>query len=369
MSENEIIETNDLELVRKLGFPYYQFNDSYLQDFKRLQEQDNKSLLVHNTAYHMSMIKTTSGYSKLASVFFPHMFSTPIVGKKDPITAFNDDKLLTKSIKMAKGKNNRLTRASLRSMLKLVTGVQCVSNFRPEVSKMIYDYYGNEGRIFDFSMGYGGRMVGFLASNCKEYVGVDVNKVNFRGYKEIIKHYNFKNLKKVIPIESPAEEFRPEKYHGYFDCAFSSPPYFHKEMYSEDEDQSYKKYPTAYKWINFFLKPLIFNIYDLLKNDSFFIINIANINEGEWVHDLESPTKIFAEKAGFRLVNKLGYALTILMGTRNKQNIHKSNENVKYEPVFVFAKGNVEDKIKKFYNKQVALMKQRENFSNLFRKN
>ena len=37
-----------------------------------------------------------------------------------------------------------------------------------------------------------------------------------------------------------------QKYKGKFDFIFTSPPYFGAEGYSEDETQSYKKFPTLY---------------------------------------------------------------------------------------------------------------------------
>jgi hypothetical protein len=163
-----------LEKVRSYGFPYYKFDESYLKIWRKLK---NYNAFCIETNNHIQMSGT---FSKLASVFFPHMFDVEIPGKVTPKHSWNNDKQLALAIEMATERGEKLLKlADLRGVLKWVNGSQCVSNFRPEVAKYLYDRYARGGAVYDYSMGWGGRMTGFLASSAKMYVGVDVNKLNF----------------------------------------------------------------------------------------------------------------------------------------------------------------------------------------------
>ena len=55
---------------------------------------------------------------------------------------------------------------------------------------------------------------------------------------------------------------------------FTSPPYFDREQYSEDEEQSYKSYPQYDDWRDNFLKPTLTNWYESLRNDRYLLWNI-----------------------------------------------------------------------------------------------
>jgi hypothetical protein len=50
-----------------------------------------------------------------------------------------------------------------------------VNIFRPLVSAKIYEIF-KPTSILDFTMGWGGRMVGAMALNVKKYTGIDNNK-------------------------------------------------------------------------------------------------------------------------------------------------------------------------------------------------
>ena len=72
-----------------------------------------------------------------------------------------------------------------------------------------------------------------------------------------------------------------QKYKGKLDISFTSPPYFNREQYSQDENQSFKAYGEYDDWRDNFLKPTLTTIYEYLKNDRYILWNIADIKIGE----------------------------------------------------------------------------------------
>ncbi len=322
------LDNLSIEEIKKLGFPYLRYpEEMLLSEFINLKNKDINTILDNN------FIKTSKSYTKLASQFFPHMFNTRVVGMKTPIEAWNSDKLLQRAVDICRKYSKNPTISTLRSKLMIVSGTQCVSNFRPDVAKLIYNKFGNNGKIFDFSMGYGGRLVGFLASNCQEYVGVDVNTLNFDGYNSINSLYNKEN-KITRFVKCPAEDFC--EYTDYFDLAFSSPPYFCKEQYSKDENQSCNKYKQYDSWRDNFLCKVIFNNYKMLKPNRYFVINIADINLGSKKYPLVNDTIELSIKNEFELDSTLEYSLKKTIGTR--ASFTDKVCDYKKEPVLIFKK-------------------------------
>jgi hypothetical protein len=314
-----------LDEIRSRGFPYMEYEkERYQKCFKSLRDYSMDSVVKGG------VIQKNTQFSKLASVFFPYMYEVRIPGKKTPLQSFNSDKQLALAIELGTERGTiNLAYSKLRSMLCFVNGSQCVSNFRPEVAKYIYNITGAK-KVYDYSMGWGGRMVGFLASEAEHYVGVDVNKQNFEGYSRICTEYNQENSGKLVePFLSPAEDFRNEKYKDYFDLAFSSPPYFAKEKYSDDADQSYKKYSKLDEWLEGFWEPTIGNCLYMLKPGGWFATNIADVN----IHGKEQPliekTKDLCQSLGLSLKMEIVYDLPRTPG----KGTHR-----KPEPILFFKK-------------------------------
>ncbi len=322
------LENKTVQDIRSLGFPYLNYPEELLlKEFNQLKDYDESKLV------NDSFIKTSKSYTKLASQFFPHMFSTTVSKMKNPMEAWNSDKLLERAVNICKKYSKNPTISTLRSKLMIVSGTQCVSNFRPDVAKLVYNTFGSKGKVFDFSMGYGGRLVGFLSSNCNEYVGVDVNSLNFDCYNKINSLYNKEN-KATRFINCPAEDFN--EYTEYFDLSFSSPPYFCKELYSNDENQSCNKYKQYESWRDNFLKQTIINSYKMLKTGGKFVINIADVTIGSKRHPLINDTKQICQEIGLNFTNQLEYSLKKTIGTR--ASFEDKTIDYKKEPIMIFTK-------------------------------
>ena len=132
-------------------------------------------------------------------------------------------------------------------------------------------------------------------------------------------------------IRSPAEDVSVTKLSNKCNFAFTSPPYFRKEHYSEDETQSWKRYGKAEEWRDGFLFPMMRLQYAALKKGSFAVVNIADVLIGSTVHPLCKWTIEAARDAGFEEVERLEFPMSRRFGSNQE-------EGIAVEPVFVFKK-------------------------------
>lgn len=283
------IEREAFRYFRKKGFPYPK-----LELFEMKQELNRLAALGKDDC-----LRSTIGY-RIADHFNPHRFAAAAIGMSSPLESFNDDDRLRKAIAMEIKNGGRLRKNSL-PFITLVNGTQACSNFRPAFAKMLYNEYApNGGRVFDSSTGYGGRLVGFLASHCSAYYGTDPNKPTFDGNCKL--HETVGQHKEVHLFNSPIEDLNIDEFKGSLDFAFTSPPYFVKELYSADPTQSCVRYPDYEAWLQGFLKPMLKKNFDVLKSKAFCVINIEDVKIKNKLFKLVDPTIELGKQVGFDLV-------------------------------------------------------------------
>jgi len=307
---------------RKKGFPHYDIpTHKRLQQFKSLKRFDEQTLFKDG-----KIDQTMHGLS-LAWNYFPHWVDV-ICGssKLSPIEYWNNDDKLKEIIRKTwnwqiKHGNGSFTLNRLRQNLKIYGGNQSVSNFRPSAAKYIYNTYGNKGVVWDMSCGWGGRLIGFLTSDCKKYIGTEPSTKTFAGLERLTSDINIKS-KEVELHKLGSETFQPVD--ESVDLCFTSPPYFDTEKYSDEETQSYKKYPTEDKWIGGFLKDTISNCYCSLKVGGKMMINIANTKKYKTI---EKETIRISSEIGFKHIDTIYLILSSVSGNGEK-----------LEPIFLFEK-------------------------------
>ena len=219
------------------------------------------------------------------------------------------------------------TASGLRKTLRIMTGSQGVSNFRPTAAHAIYSRFLPEGgTTWDMSGGYGGRLLGAIKSQIN-YIATEPASDTVKGLNEIIVDFGYiSNIFRKIPhmeiVQKGSEDFLPDK--ESLDLCFTSPPYFNTEKYSDEETQSYIKFPTQDEWVEGFLRKTIQNCRYGLKPNRYMLINIADVKS---FNHLEDTTVWIAEQEGFVLEDGYSLALSKIQG-----------EGFKYEPIFVFRK-------------------------------
>ena len=254
--------------------------------------------------------------------------------------------------------------------------IQVAVNYPPMTAKYLYERFTEHCKdqekvvIYDPSSGWGGRILG--AMSCRDdrsihYVGTDPNPDNFYSdgsgskYSSVADFYNTKtyrgnsffsetNSYEVFQLGSEEIQHNPDfqKHKGQVDLVFTSPPYFNREAYSEDENQSYKKYGDSYEsWRDGFLRPTLETAVNWLRPDRYLLWNIADLLvKGDYL-PLEKDSRDILEELGME------YKYVLKMALENMPGQNRLDENgvpkcknyclvdgkySKYEPVFVFYK-------------------------------
>lgn len=173
-----------------------------------------------------------------------------------------------------------------RQMLHTIT--KSISRFRPTLMVALIKIY-RPRYILDFCSGWGDRLLGALVydNKIKYYCGIDPNKKLFNSYEVMIKSFipEKSNRQKYNMICDCAEDCdipkSPAKNKTY-DMVITSPPYYDHEVYSDDTNQSAKKYDSLETWFDNFLLKASHNAINNLSEDGYFIISINDTNKYQY---------------------------------------------------------------------------------------
>lgn len=272
---------------------------------------------------------------------FPNMMTAEPKGRGSNSLRdrFLDDRKLHRAIKLCfehRDGQNLVSPTALRRALELVTG-ENVQNFKPLHARTLVEYLCPTlwGNVYDYSAGYGGRLLGITTSKMNyKYYGLDPNT-------ETVGYLNYLNDligeavgNKGYIIQNVSEEYEPG-IPGGVDLAFSSPPYFNLEKYSDEPTQCMNRYKTLDEWFEGYVAPTMRNIYNGLNPDGVFATNIADYksygNKEFKVVDRWIET---AEKLGF----KHKQTIRMILNTRPGVGNHKTKGREKWEGVYVFTK-------------------------------
>ena len=280
---------------------YRRYNDDYLR--KILIDFQGQQLNTQNFSVENRNI------SKILNHFFDDLIlsSKSKNGKYSPEEVINNDDLLKIALEYIEHHKNFYQQksdvANLRDFFFSSSMVGKVSNFNPVIARKIYERYVpfDDAVIFDYSCGFGSRMLGALSSKYKyNYVGVEP-------YDELYQRLLiFRNwIASTLCNESSAtiynfgsEIFIPDLI-GKVDLSFSSPPYFNYETYTECETQSYIRYPEYDEWLNNFVVETVKNIYMYTKDDGLHLVNLEDTRRIKLIQDWIE----IASKIGFSLEN------------------------------------------------------------------
>jgi hypothetical protein len=314
------------DYYKKNGFPYFK-NDKNFRDkeFTKLKNYDFTKVI----DFENKTIKQTMHGLSLAWSYMPHSWEIQCGNMKTPFEIFHNDETLKKVIIKRTKMGDNISDNGIRKMLKIFTGTQSVSNFRPTAAAGIYKAFCNKGDlVWDISSGFGGRLLGAEIAGVN-YIGTDPSTPTYKGLLKIKEEY-------INTIDSTihclgSEDFLPEK--NSLDFVFTSPPYFNWEKYTNENTQSFKKFPEKESWLNGYLLKTFQNSFYGLKKNAKMAINIANTKNFK---DLEEQTILMAEKAGFVLVDTWKLALS-------NPNMKNKTSSFKYEPIFIFQKKELKD--------------------------
>jgi hypothetical protein len=319
------IEDDAFTFFREKGFPYRDLSlHRCKQEINRLAALAESSRLRSKVGYHV------------ADTFHKHRFAAAANGSRSPLDSFSDDLQLKRAIRLEMEHGSGRIGETLFSPLLMVRGTQACANFRPAFASLLYREFCLEIEnpvVLDTSTGYGGRLVGFMGSNLdgSQYIGIDPNTVTHAGNVKMSEALNFSD--RVTLINLPAEDVDVDEYdiRGTCDFAFTSPPYFTKELYSEEATQSCVRYQEATAWRNGFLKKMLQLQFDALKKGATNIVNIADVTVKSELVPLSKWIVEDAIAVGFEFIERRDFEMTRRFGANQK-------DEVAVEPVFIFRK-------------------------------
>ena len=306
---------------KKHGYPLVR-----LEDYEPEVELNNLKKFDETTICNEKMLDQAMIGCGFLWAFFPHWIDVSTYGDSSLAENWKDDKKLRTLIEKTYRfcmlyEGGRWSTNRIRQNAKVYCSKQSPSNFRPSVAKYLYNAYGDCGSAYDPCGGWGGRLFGFLASNCQKYVCCEPSTKSAEGLNRIKEVFSYVGKDVEIHCEC-AEDYKPQE--GAFDMAFTSPPYFDCEHYSNERTQSYIKFSQYDKWLEGFLRPMIQNCHYALKDSGYLLLNVANTKNAP---TLERESINIAKDCGFKHADTLYLMLSSIAG-----------EGYKTEPIFVFEK-------------------------------
>jgi len=256
-------------------------------------------------------------------------------------------------------------------------------NFNPFVSRYIYEYFWleyfrNEPEyiVFDPCMGWAGRLLGLMSMKYRitqngrppnvTLIGTDVNKATDERFQMINDYFMENVINRTADNQFFGENYDPinmikftdgaedlhkntifKSYYGKGHLAFTSPPYWDREIYTAEEDQSTTRYKTYEEWRVGFLGGMLQNTFNFLKEGGFFIVNIDNYTMKKPHQPMIKHTIELALEIGFEHADTIKMLKPLNPQKRRSDRkgtldtslmIKMNNSHYKHEPLLVFRK-------------------------------
>lgn len=324
MSDDELslYVDNVFYYYREVGFPYYDFSkEKKLREFDKLCKFDISTVIQRDD---QTIVRQTMHGLGLAWCYFDHSWSVRCGKSKTPMEVFKSDKLFRAAICKRIKYGTYMSDSGIRKNLRMHSGAQGVSNFRPTAARAVYEHF-QASTVWDMCAGYGGRLLGALSSTVvKNYIGSDPASETVAGLLNLADEFSFTSTNVRI-LSQCAEDVELGK--DSVDLCFTSPPYFDWEKYSEEDTQSYLKYPDIDSWCDGFLVGMFNRCRHALRPDGHLAVNIAPVKS---CSDLDDRCVKAAEKVGFTLKDTWRLALSASFGSPKRG-------SYKYEPIFIFS--------------------------------
>lgn len=154
-------------------------------------------------------------------------------------------------------------------------GAKMPMDFPASLARDLINEFSDGGKVLDPCAGWGGRLVGFLASDATEYDGTDASPYQCEGDKLI--YDTFQDVtqgEKQVSITCSPFEKRTLR-NAYFDMAITSPPYFDTEKYIGGE-QSRETSSNYEQWRDTFYRVLIEKTFAALKVGGIFCLQVGS---------------------------------------------------------------------------------------------
>ncbi len=167
-----------------------------------------------------------------------------------------------------------------------------VNIFRPLIAIEFYCMFKPKS-ILDFTMGWGGRLVGATALNIPKYIGIDMNQDLKAPYTKLVDFLKDKTTTDIKLYFTDALKVDYTKLD--YDMVFTSPPYYNVEIYKGTKKQSKDD------WDREFYEPIFRKTYAGLKKQGWYCLNVpVEVYERVCIRVLGRATKLVPFRKGKR---------------------------------------------------------------------
>ena len=318
---------------RANGFPVYDLTQQ-----ERIQRLASLIAFDHSTVIRNGIVRQTMHGMSLSWHYHPHMWDVRCGGKRTAMEVFMNDDLLKGAIAKRLEMGGYISDGGLRKAISTYSGTQRVSTFRPTAAASLYAALlpTSGGVTWDFCSGFGGRLLGALASQrVKTYIGTEPASMTMEGLEEMVSE--------LVPLSGRrisvklhkvgSEDFFPDR--NSLDCVLSSPPFFNWEKYSNEPSQSFVRFPTKREWLEGYLGKTLANCRHGLKSSGLLAVNITGVPS---YPKLESDFLALARREGWKLRATLHIEMSRMLGTKGFST--GTGKQYKTEPLFVFSTRN-----------------------------
>lgn len=252
---NKITAANKRKIAKKLKNISEQeaINDFYKLEKINLKKISNETRIGNKFVDYFTFPQRLETTSKKGMTFFEFLTDKN----------YHEKKYIKNLIQSQNDKDKDIT---LYRVFKLHCG--SIGIFKPVTAMEMYSKF-KPNSVLDFTMGWGGRLVGACALNLKNYIGIDSNKKLKTPYGNMVKLLKELNCQTNIKlIFDDALNVDYSKLH--YDCVLTSPPYFNLEIYEGMQPRSQED------WINYFYIPIFSKTFKHLKKGGHYILNISH---------------------------------------------------------------------------------------------
>ena len=163
-------------------------------------------------------------------------------------------------------KKNRKGYPEIKVMFRLTNlYFSSVSIFKPLVAMDVYCRFKPKC-VLDFTMGWGGRLVGACAASVPKYIGVDYNQNLKAPYGKMCKFLKKHSQTKMELYFQDALTVDYSKFD--YDLVLTSPPYYNIETYGGNKQKSKDE------WDETFYRPMFETTYKHLKRGGNYCLNV-----------------------------------------------------------------------------------------------
>jgi 16S rRNA G966 N2-methylase RsmD len=171
-------------------------------------------------------------------------------------------------------------------------------------------------RVLDFTMGWGGRLVGACALNLTSYIGIDLNKNLKKPYHEM-QEFLASQPDVQTEIDIRFQDCLTVDYSKMvYDTVFTSPPYYNLETYRSSECN----YLSKEEWNEKFYKPIMEKTFRYLQPGGSYCLNV--------------PTEIYDDVC----VPVLGKSHQRVLLKKGDRGLQPSNKEKYHEFIYIWKK-------------------------------